>query len=50
MEGSVKIPDGLDTMCSNEIEELFYGNPDKFKDLTKPRVKAKPHASKPRLK
>ena len=27
-----KTPDDFDTMMAEEIEEMFYGNPDKFKD------------------
>jgi hypothetical protein len=29
----VTIPDDFDTMMAEEIEEMFYGNPDKFSDL-----------------
>ncbi len=32
MKGMFKTPDDFDTMMAEEIEEMFYGNPDKFKD------------------
>lgn len=32
MKGEIVIPDDFDTMMQDEIEEMFYGNPDKFKD------------------
>jgi hypothetical protein len=32
MKGQFKIPDDFDTMMAEEIEEMFYGNPDKFSD------------------
>lgn len=32
MDGQIKVPDDFDTMMAEEIEEMFYGNPDKFKD------------------
>ncbi len=28
-----RIPDDIKTPFQDEIEEMFYGNPDKFKDL-----------------
>ena len=30
MKGMFKTPDDFDTMMADEIEEMFYGNPDKF--------------------
>ncbi len=30
MEGQFTVPDDFDTMFQDEIEEMFYGNPDKF--------------------
>lgn len=27
MEGQIKVPDDFDTMCQEEIERLFYGEP-----------------------
>ncbi len=32
MKGEIVVPDDFDTMMADEIEEMFYGNPDKFKD------------------
>jgi prevent-host-death family protein len=32
MDGEITVPDDFDTMMAEEIEEMFYGNPDKFKD------------------
>ncbi len=32
MKGEIVMPDDFDTMMADEIEEMFYGNPDKFKD------------------
>lgn len=32
MKGMFKTPDDFDTMIADEIEQMFYGNPDKFKD------------------
>ncbi|WP_160003332.1 type II toxin-antitoxin system Phd/YefM family antitoxin [Rhizobium sp. 18055] len=32
MKGMFTTPDDFDTMMAEEIEEMFYGNPDKFKD------------------
>jgi antitoxin (DNA-binding transcriptional repressor) of toxin-antitoxin stability system len=32
MDGQIKVPDDFDTMMAEEIEEMFYGNPDKFND------------------
>lgn len=32
MKGMFKTPDDFDTMMADEIAEMFYGNPDKFKD------------------
>ena len=32
MNGMFKTPEDFDTMMADEIEEMFYGNPDKFKD------------------
>ncbi|OBZ95478.1 prevent-host-death protein [Pararhizobium polonicum] len=32
MKGIFKTRDDLDTMMADEIEEIFYRNPDKFKD------------------
>jgi prevent-host-death family protein len=32
MEGEIVVPDDFDTMMADEIEEMFYGNPDKLKD------------------
>ncbi|WP_421872924.1 type II toxin-antitoxin system Phd/YefM family antitoxin [Pararhizobium sp.] len=32
MAGEITVPDDFDTMMADEIEEMFYGNPDKFKD------------------
>ncbi|WP_426229878.1 type II toxin-antitoxin system Phd/YefM family antitoxin [Pararhizobium sp. DWP3-4] len=32
MAGEITVPDDFDTMMAEEIEEMFYGNPDKFKD------------------
>jgi prevent-host-death family protein len=32
MKGLFKTPDDFDTMIADEIEQMFYGNPDKFKD------------------
>lgn len=32
MKGMFKTPEDFDTMMADEIEEMFYGNPDKFKD------------------
>ncbi|MBP1859278.1 type II toxin-antitoxin system Phd/YefM family antitoxin [Rhizobium herbae] len=32
MKGEIIIPDDFDTMMADEIEEMFYGNPDKSKD------------------
>lgn len=32
MKGMFKTPEDFDTMMAEEIEEMFYGNPDKFKD------------------
>ncbi len=33
MEGQFEVPDDFDTMFQKEIEEMFYGNPEKFKDV-----------------
>lgn len=33
MDGQFTVPDDFDTMMADEIEEMFYGNPDKFKDI-----------------
>ena len=30
LKGQIKVPDDFDTMFEAEIEEMFYGNPDKF--------------------
>jgi prevent-host-death family protein len=32
MKGMFKTPEDFDTMMADEIEEMFDGNPDKFKD------------------
>jgi prevent-host-death family protein len=32
MKGMFTTPDDFDTMMADEIEDMFYGNPDKFKD------------------
>ena len=32
MEGEIVVPEDFDTMMADEIEEMFYGDPDKFKD------------------
>jgi prevent-host-death family protein len=32
MKGEIVVPDDFDTMMAEEIEEMFYGHPDKFKD------------------
>ncbi|WP_426239666.1 type II toxin-antitoxin system Phd/YefM family antitoxin [Pararhizobium sp. DWP1-1-3] len=32
MDGEITVPDDFDTMMAEDIEEMFYGNPDKFKD------------------
>jgi prevent-host-death family protein len=32
MEGEIVVPDDFDTMMADEIEEMFYGKPDKLKD------------------
>ncbi len=32
MKGEIIVPDNFDRMMADEIEEMFYGNPDKFKD------------------
>ena len=29
MKGLIKVPDDFDTMMADEIEEMFYGDPDK---------------------
>lgn len=31
MKGEIVVPDDFDTVMADEIEEMFYGNPDKFK-------------------
>ena len=33
LEGLIKVPDDVKTPFAEEIEEMFYGNPDKFKNL-----------------
>jgi len=33
MDGQFTVPDDFDTTMADEIEEMFYGNPDKFKDI-----------------
>ena len=33
LDGQFNVPDDFDTMFADEIEEMFYGNPDKFSDL-----------------
>jgi antitoxin (DNA-binding transcriptional repressor) of toxin-antitoxin stability system len=33
MDGQFTVPADFDTMMADEIEEMFYGNPDKFKDV-----------------
>jgi hypothetical protein len=33
LDGQFRVPDDFDTMFGDEIEEMFYGNPDKFSDL-----------------
>ena len=30
MKGQFTVPDDFDTLFQDEIEEMFYGNPDKF--------------------
>ncbi|KQY33889.1 type II toxin-antitoxin system Phd/YefM family antitoxin [Rhizobium sp. Root483D2] len=32
MKGEIVVPHDFDRMMADEIEEMFYGNPDKFKD------------------
>ncbi len=32
MKGEIIVSNDFDTMMAEEIEEMFYGNPDKFKD------------------
>lgn len=32
MKGEIIVPDDFDTMMADEIEDMFYGNPGKFKD------------------
>ena len=32
MRGQFRVPDDIKTPFKDEIEEMFYGNPDKFKD------------------
>ena len=27
LDGLIKVPDDFDTMCADEIEEMFYGKP-----------------------
>jgi hypothetical protein len=33
LKGQFTVPEDFDTMMADEIEEMFYGNPDKFADL-----------------
>jgi prevent-host-death family protein len=30
LKGQITVPDNFDTMFQSEIEEMFYGKPDKF--------------------